>query len=112
MSCSVVVAVWSQGNGSPILVVWCWLHCGHARTGAEALPPSPQSGWAAVFFGPRSSAAIPPSSETSPKKLRGEMDAPFAGIGTGDAGSLLERQARIGHVTGVGLVWGWLSAKC
>ena len=75
MSCSVVVAVWSQGNGSPILVVWCWLHCGHARTGAEALPPSPQSGWAAVFFGPRSSAAIPPSSETSPKKLRGEMNA-------------------------------------
>ncbi len=75
MSCSAVVVVRSQGNGSPIPGCWCWLHCGHSRTGAEAPPPSPQSGWAAVFFGPRSSAAIPPSSKTSPKKLRGGQSA-------------------------------------
>ena len=50
----------------------------------------------------------PPFQRNEPKETESREARPFAGFGTGSAESLLERRAKIGHVTGVGLAWGWL----
>lgn len=45
----------------------------------------------------------PPFQRNEPEETERREARPFAGIGTGSAESLLERRAKIGHLTGVGL---------
>ena len=83
--------------------------CQNRRGSTASEPPIRLGGG---ILRPAQLGGDPPFQRNEPKEAERRDERPFAGIGTGNAGSLLERQARIRHVTGVGLVWGWLSAKC